>query len=105
MREVGTFEAKTKLSTLVSTVAGGEEVVVARRGKAVACLVSADVGFDRALRTAAAALGVVLLGKDGDVRSSASVHFSVRLRKPPAPPMCQVFSIKRFIQSKGLHSA
>lgn len=48
MREVGAFEAKNKLSALLDWVAGGEEVVITRRGKAVARLVPAGVGFDRA---------------------------------------------------------
>ena len=47
MREVGAFEAKNKLSTLLDWVAGGEEIVITRRGKAVARLVPAEVGFDR----------------------------------------------------------
>lgn len=48
MREVGVFEAKNKLSALLDWVAGGEEIVITRRGKAVARLVPAEVGFDRA---------------------------------------------------------
>lgn len=47
MREVGAFEAKNKLSTLLDLVASGEEVVITRRGKPVARLVPAEVGFDR----------------------------------------------------------
>jgi prevent-host-death family protein len=48
MREVGAFEAKNKLSTLLDWVASGEEVVITRRGKAVARLVPAEPGFDHA---------------------------------------------------------
>ncbi len=55
MREVGAFEAKNKLGTLLDWVAGGEEVVITRRGKAVARLVPAEPGFDRAKGRAAAA--------------------------------------------------
>ncbi len=47
MREIGAFEAKNKLSTLLDWVANGEEIVITRRGKAVARLVPADAGFDR----------------------------------------------------------
>lgn len=54
MREVGAFEAKNKLGTLLDWVAGGEEVVITRRGKAVARLVPAEPGFDRAKARAAA---------------------------------------------------
>ncbi len=39
MREVGAFEAKTHLSALLDAVAGGEEVVITRRGRPVARLV------------------------------------------------------------------
>lgn len=48
MREIGAFEAKNKLSALLDWVAGGEEVVITRRGKPVARLVPAEPGFDRA---------------------------------------------------------
>jgi prevent-host-death family protein len=41
MKEVGTFEAKTHLSALLDEVAGGMEVVITRRGIAVARLVPA----------------------------------------------------------------
>jgi len=39
MREIGAFEAKNKLGTLLDWVEGGEEVVITRRGKPVARLV------------------------------------------------------------------
>jgi len=48
MHEIGAFEAKNKLSMLLDRVAGGEEVLITRRGKAVARLVPAEPGFDRA---------------------------------------------------------
>ena len=41
MREIGTFEAKTHLSALLDEVARGEEIVITRRGVAVARLVPA----------------------------------------------------------------
>lgn len=47
MREVGAFEAKTKLGQLLDQVERGEEIVITRRGKAVARLVAAEPGFDR----------------------------------------------------------
>jgi prevent-host-death family protein len=47
MREVGAFEAKNRLGTLLDWVEQGEEVVITRRGKAVAKLVPANAGFDR----------------------------------------------------------
>ena len=39
MRTVGTFEAKTHLSTLLEQVERGEEIVITRHGRAVARLV------------------------------------------------------------------
>jgi prevent-host-death family protein len=47
MREFGAFEAKNKLGALLDLVEKGEEVVITRRGKPVARLVPAEVGFDR----------------------------------------------------------
>ena len=47
MREVGAFEAKNKLGTLLDWVENGEEVLITRRGKAVALLIPAEPGFDR----------------------------------------------------------
>lgn len=48
MREVGAFEAKNKLGTLLDWVANGEEVLITRHGKAIARLVPATPTFDRA---------------------------------------------------------
>jgi len=42
MKEVGTFEAKTHLSALLDEVERGAEVVITRRGVAVARLVPAN---------------------------------------------------------------
>ncbi len=55
MREIGAFEAKNKLGTLLDWVAAGEEVVITRRGKAVARLVSAEPANDRTQARQAAA--------------------------------------------------
>ena len=41
MKEIGTFEAKTHLSALLDEVARGVEVVITRRGVAVARLIPA----------------------------------------------------------------
>lgn len=48
MREIGAFEAKNRLGTLLDWVEQGEEVLITRRGKAVARLVPAVPGTDRA---------------------------------------------------------
>ena len=42
MIEVGTFEAKTHLSSLLDKVSHGEEVLITKRGKAIARLVPAE---------------------------------------------------------------
>lgn len=70
MREIGAFEAKNKLSSLLDSVASGEEIVITRRGKAVARLVPMELSFDRAkARRAvegliAARRGVTLCGQN-----------------------------------------
>jgi prevent-host-death family protein len=48
MREIAAFEAKTRLGTLLDWVENGEEVLITRRGKAVARLVPVTDAFDRA---------------------------------------------------------
>jgi len=55
MREIGAFEAKNKLGTLLDWVEAGEEVMITRRGKAVARMVPAVPGFDRTKAMQAAA--------------------------------------------------
>ena len=68
MREIGSFEAKNKLSALLDQVEHGMEIVITRHGKAVAKLVPVEPGFDRkkAKRAAAGLLeaskGVMLRG-------------------------------------------
>lgn len=54
MLEVGSFEAKNKLSALLDAVERGGEVIITRRGKPVAKLVPASAGHDRAAAQAAA---------------------------------------------------
>ena len=48
MHSIGVFEAKNRLTALLDEVEGGGEVLITRRGKPVARLVSAESGFDRA---------------------------------------------------------
>lgn len=55
MREVGAFEAKNKFGTLLDWVENGEEIVITRRGKAVARMVPSASGFDREKATQAVA--------------------------------------------------
>jgi prevent-host-death family protein len=47
MREIGAFEAKNTLGTLLDRVERGEEIVITRHGKAVARLVPNAGGIDR----------------------------------------------------------
>ncbi len=51
--EVGLFDAKNRLSELVSLAERGEEVVITRRGEPVAKLVSVKPTHDRAEALAA----------------------------------------------------
>ena len=46
-REVGAFEAKNTLGTLLDRVEGGEEIVITRHGKRVARLVPNTVQADQ----------------------------------------------------------
>ena len=55
MREIGAFEAKSKLGQLLDMVEAGEEIIITRRGKAVARLVGPEPGFDRERAFGAAA--------------------------------------------------
>ncbi|TAF99303.1 MAG: type II toxin-antitoxin system prevent-host-death family antitoxin [Betaproteobacteria bacterium] len=55
--EIGAFEAKNKFGTLLDWVEAGDEVVITRRGRVVARMVSPNAGHDRAeARRAAEAL-------------------------------------------------
>ncbi len=47
MHSVGVFEAKNRLTALLSEVEGGGEVIITRRGKPIARLAPIDAGFDR----------------------------------------------------------
>ena len=53
--QIGTFEAKNKLSELLDRVERGEEIVITRRGRAVARLIPAEGGFDKSKARQAAA--------------------------------------------------
>ncbi len=68
MKEIGVFEAKNKFDTLLDWVESGEEVLITRHGKAVARMISAAPGIDRAktrqaaVNIAARRIGVKLEG-------------------------------------------
>jgi prevent-host-death family protein len=55
MREIGAFEAKSKLGQLLDWVQSGEEVLITRRGKPVARMVPPDAASDRERARGAAA--------------------------------------------------
>ncbi len=48
MKDIGAFEAKNKFGILLDWVESGEEVLITKHGKAVARMISASPGFDRA---------------------------------------------------------
>jgi len=54
MHEIGAFEAKNTLGSLLDRVAKGEEIVITRRGTPVAKLVPVNTGFNREKARAAA---------------------------------------------------
>lgn len=55
MKEVGSFEAKTKFSEWLDAVAAGEEIIITRHGKEAARLVPPKGTVNRAEARAAAA--------------------------------------------------
>jgi prevent-host-death family protein len=55
MKEIGAFEAKNKLGTLLDWVAAGEEVLITRRGKPVAKLVPSTASREAHVAAEAAA--------------------------------------------------
>ena len=62
MREIGAFEAKNKLGTLLDWVEQGEEIVITRHGRPVARMVPAIAGFDRA-KARQAAEGLIVASR------------------------------------------
>lgn len=62
MIRVGAFEAKTHLSSLLDRVAGGEEVLITRRGSPVARLVPAEQAERRRIDDVIAELRAVRSG-------------------------------------------
>jgi prevent-host-death family protein len=72
MDEVGLFEAKNKLSELVDRAERGEEVVITRRGKAVAKLVPAvELSREQRSRHAAQRIRKRALQAAQDIRNLA----------------------------------
>ena len=55
MREIGAFEAKNTLGALLDAVERGAEILITRRGRAVAKLVPASGGHNSEAARAAAA--------------------------------------------------
>jgi prevent-host-death family protein len=55
VREIGAFEAKSRLGQLLDWVEAGEEVIITRRGKAVARVIPPGSVVDRERGRAAAA--------------------------------------------------
>ena len=53
MAEIGAYEAKTHLSTLLTRVESGETITITRRGRPVARLVPVPGGADRTVDEAA----------------------------------------------------
>ncbi|WP_293856466.1 type II toxin-antitoxin system Phd/YefM family antitoxin [uncultured Alsobacter sp.] len=64
MREIGAFEAKNTLESLLDLVQQGEEIVITRHGKPVARLVKEDAEGDRRARARRAADAIVILSRE-----------------------------------------
>lgn len=58
MREIEVFAARNRLGALLDRVERGDEIVITRRGRAVARLVPIAAGFDR-VRARKAAAGLL----------------------------------------------
>ncbi len=54
MKEIGAFEAKNTIGSLLDRVEQGEEIVITRHGKAVARLIPSSGGINREQAPAAA---------------------------------------------------
>ena len=117
MREVGAAEAGNKLGTLLDWVEAGEEVLITRRGKAVARLVPAEPGFDRAkARRAAAGLLEVRRGvargglkikdlvKEGQT-SQLATRFKLTLRDAAYLELAQCLNLPPATPDKDLRAA
>jgi prevent-host-death family protein len=55
MKEIGAFEAKSRLGQLLDQVEAGEDIIITRRGRPVARLSQPDANYDRERARAAAA--------------------------------------------------
>jgi prevent-host-death family protein len=62
--EVGAFEAKTKLSSLLDRVEQGEEVTITRHGKPVARLIPAETDEEKQKRRMRAVAGLKSLREE-----------------------------------------
>lgn len=74
MREIGAFEAKSRLGQLLDWVEAGEEVVITRRGRVVAKLVPPDAGGGDRERARAAAQRLRGLRGGADLGDGASLE-------------------------------
>ena len=75
MKTVGTFEAKTHLSTLLEQVERGEEITISRHGKAVARLVPVGAVSRARLEDAVARLKAFREGRRlGDLSAKALIE-------------------------------
>lgn len=63
---INLYEAKTHLSKLVDRAAAGEEIVIAKNGKALAKLAPITIKGERQRRKPAGALGLIFLSPDFD---------------------------------------
>jgi prevent-host-death family protein len=81
MREIGAFEAKNRLGTLLDWVANGEDVLITRHGKAIARLVPATPTFDRA-RARQAARGLLEASRGAKLGGRVTIKELVNEGRP-----------------------
>ena len=69
MERIGVYDARAKFSELIERAAGGEEVVITRRGKPIVKLVAARLGREAlARRRAAAVRRIERMREEFDIR-------------------------------------
>lgn len=81
MREIGAFEAKNTLGTLLDLVQQGEEVVITRHGKPVARLVR-EKGQDDARERARAAAETITRLSEGLTLGGHSIKALINEGRP-----------------------
>jgi prevent-host-death family protein len=81
MPEIGAFEAQNQFGHLLDQVERGEEILITRRGNAVAKLVPTEPGFDRD-RARRAVAGIPELSKGGVTLGGLKIKDLINEERP-----------------------